>query len=1605
MSKESLNTGTYEIIQNRLNAQRQDLIKRINKLNDDRKQVFGGVDFSLIANERLSTDQNCRIKDIFALEDLCLVGYNTHLGLKTEINLSDVFALYLFKDNRFEPQSLSIITDETFEDEFKNLYKYYRHTRFTKFFKTNNYVYFIFQLSDNVSDIKAFKWLIKNNTLTFIDARSASEVKYPNQHEFTWTRATRDMQRTGTHPHVSLADKVFVEAIGGDITIKVEDNTKSGKGIYSEDVANKDQTLDDADIHYFDFHNIVIFKIKPFQEAERFFVYNHKEKRVARVDSIKHAAVLLPENQGLLYANGYALQTGDIKVIASEDKPVFFYKRIAASNGENFMYVFYDQTSNDYLLIPYNIIKQDIETPIICNGFTLFDDGKLVYFKSNEETKHHLAQIWQTPFNKEVVVSDDLRDNMLYKIGNKDLVRVMAECQELNVLLSKKDSFEGLYDDIVKHTTLILDSYYFLDKKETHQLNEPLLEIRKIAHAAINEFEKVQEIRKKTAESTQVVKEKYERLLADTNLVNYSTLQEYMETLANIRSLRGEIIGLKDLAYIDLSTIDVWEEQLAKRGNELSESCVSFLLQDNALLPYQEQINRTSESIQALTKTIEARDLEKNLDDLSVQLELLVDIVNNLKIEDASHSTQIIENISVIFAQINQERIAINNKKRELSGKELSADFKAQITLFDQAVINFLELSNTTEKCNDFLNKLTIQLEEMETKFVDFEEFLEIIANKREEVYNHFQNKRVQLTENRNKRTNALFQSAERILTGINNRVSSFQSEIEINGYFAADLMVERLRDIVKQLQDLNDANKSEEIQTLLRTAQQEAIRKLKDKQEIYADGENIIALGQYKFAVNKQKLDLTLVLRSNQYFYHLTGTDYYEAVNFETLDDYKEVWHQEFISENSQIKKYEYLAWEIFLKQSEITTESMNKKLIQEYMSAHFGEGLVKGVHDEDALQILTKLQQLNNQLGLLRYTPSERALAQLFWFFLDDQDKIFYDKQFEAVKLLKDTFVSTENFRYLNTQLSQKIKAFNDIFEGFDTTSAYFAAVYLKKEDRKHFVISQEAAQHYQNFLKNLKEKGKDLSFKQQIVELHPYPSACFDIVQNAFKTYLIEYKFSLSKAIIDEVTAFLITNQFDKKYIVNVSHISAIENLKSLSKEEKYTLDFYDFSARMHHYHEVIIPKFKVLQQLKKQWTDERRKSLKLETFQSQVMSSFVRNKLINDVYFPLIGANFSKQMGTMGDNKRTDRSGMLLLISPPGYGKTTLMEYMADRMGLVFMKINGPSIGHDITSTDPSEAKNAGARQELEKLNLAFEMGDNVMLYLDDIQHCNPEFLQKFISLADGQRKIEGIFNGDAKTYDLRSKRFCLVMAGNPYTESGDKFQIPDMLANRADTYNLGELSGSNTNLFDLSLIENSLMSNPYLVRLTQPNYKNLYALYESIENQDPNVTLDGNFSSNEIQDFRLTLEKIIQVRKTLLKVNSLYIQSAAMADDYRVEPNFKLQGSYRDMNKLVAKIQPILTDEEVQQIVLSHYQNESQTLTTGLEANMLKLKELMGIMTETEQLRWDDIKKTFMKNKTLKGLGENDRMAQVVALLSDFADGLNGIKDVLGKPKS
>ena len=447
----------------------------------------------------------------------------------------------------------------------------------------------------------------------------------------------------------------------------------------------------------------------------------------------------------------------------------------------------------------------------------------------------------------------------------------------------------------------------------------------------------------------------------------------------------------------------------------------------------------------------------------------------------------------------------------------------------------------------------------------------------------------------------------------------------------------------------------------------------------------------------------------------------------------------------------------------------------------------------------------------------------------------------------------------------------------------------------------------------------------------------------------------------------------------------------------REGRLALAVDDLPARFAAHREQFLPAWQQYQALRGEVAQRERAAMRLSEFKARPLSSFVRNRLINDVYLPVIGDNLAKQMGTVGENKRSDLMGLLMMISPPGYGKTTLMEYVAHRLGLVFMKVNGPALGHEVRSLDPAQAPDATSRQELEKLNLGLEMGSNVMLYVDDIQHTHPEFLQKFISLCDGTRRIEGVWRGKTRTYDMRGRKFAVVMAGNPYTESGEVFKIPDMLANRADIYNLGDVLGGMEEAFLLSYIENSLTSNPVLAPMATRDMADLYLLVEKARGKDVSTNaLKHGYSGAEVNEIVAVLQRLMQVRDVVYRVNQQYIASAAQADKYRVEPPFKLQGSYRNMNKLAEKISPVMNEAELQQLIGDHYLGESQLLTTGAEENLLKLAELRGVLSAEQQARWTQIKADFLRNKAM-GADDADVGGRMVAQLADIAGNLDALR--------
>jgi hypothetical protein len=315
---------------------------------------------------------------------------------------------------------------------------------------------------------------------------------------------------------------------------------------------------------------------------------------------------------------------------------------------------------------------------------------------------------------------------------------------------------------------------------------------------------------------------------------------------------------------------------------------------------------------------------------------------------------------------------------------------------------------------------------------------------------------------------------------------------------------------------------------------------------------------------------------------------------------------------------------------------------------------------------------------------------------------------------------------------------------------------------------------------------------------------------------------------------------------------------------------------------------------------------------------------------------------------------------------------------------------------VRSLDPAEAPNATARQEVEKINLALEMGNNVLLYLDDIQHTGSELLQKFISLCDAQRKIEGVWKGKTRTYDLRGKRFCICMAGNPYTESGERFEIPDMLANRADTFNLGDILAGKDDLFALSYLENALTSNPVLAPLAARDPEDVHKLVRLAQGEEiPADQLAHGYSALEISEITGVLRHMTKIQQVLLRVNQQYILSASQDDAYRTEPRFQLQGSYRNMNKLAEKVVPVMNESELELLIDDHYAGEAQTLTTGAEHNLLKLAELRGRMTPKQAERWAEIKRGFARVQLL-GATDGDPVARVTGQLSLLSERMGDI---------
>ncbi|MFI9595697.1 DNA repair ATPase [Nonomuraea sp. NPDC052265] len=1586
MSTTELEAGTYEVLRNRLQAQAKALAVAAEEINGQRLRVFGGAELRLLGTERIRTENNCVPRDIVSLGEVMLFGYNVFIGLKPETTVADVFAVHRFTRDgdafTFETGKLETLEEPAFRKDFAELYRYYKETRLQQLRRVEGKLLAVFRTGP--ADTRVLRWAVSNGGVPrYLDNRGERDHVFPPSHDFEWTPTTRDDHVLGRHPHISIEGEVFVETIGGDLTIKVENNTETGAGVYSEPVTERLQSLADADVEYARVGPLVLMRIRPYKEPDwRHLVFNTRTKAVTRLDGIGQSCQRLPEDQGLIFPGGYYLATGISKTFDTDVTDLEFERVVRSPNGEDVLYVFHARGDGRSLLLPYNVIRKEVANPIVCHGYSLFDDGTMVVFRalSEEPTRVHPMQVWQTPYVSDTYAAGQpAGTGPLERIGNAELVRGISDCLSVARMVEEMAASEATFEALIAACTRAADSYHWLGE---HGLAAPLADVRATAEQVLDEYENVEQLTRQAADTLAAAAEETNHLVRQAAADTPATADAWVTTLAGLRRQQGRLVTLRDVRYLDLARLDELSAAVTAELAATGRRAVAFLEGPEAFTAYHAAVDRLAADAAAIATVAEAAPVADRLAEQAEGLEVVTEVVGSLEIADATVRTSILGRIAEVLAGVNRARAVLDWRRRELLGSEGRAAFAAEFALFGQAVSGALAMADTPDKCDEQLGRLMLQVENLEARFGEFDDFAAQLAGKRDEVYEAFSARKQTQLDGLARRADRVFASAERILGSVTRRLTSLGSMDEVNTYFATDPMVGRIRTAAAELRSLGDAVRAEELDGRVKAAQQEAGRALRDRLDLFTDGGETLRLGRHHFAVNTQPIDLTLVPHDGDMHFAITGTDYRAPVPA-SFADTRPFWDQLLVSETPEMYRAEHLAASLL---ESVRPGASLADLVRQAAEQRYDEGYERGVHDHDAILVLESLVRLREGAGLLRYPPEARAAAQLFWAFgTDEVSRKTLTTRAASLVRARAVFGHTPALEALAAELATRITASSFGRDAGEGTAA-LAGEYLVEElgaTPFGFVTGKAARDLLDGFRQTLgparvrefEEELAALPLPERLQLAHAWIGAYREgpEVAEAVAVHLCEVPRHDSGAAVEETVEGLLgahPRVQDRRLRVRIDEL--LTRARAFRRER--------------------VPAYRAYQRRRNELIEQERRRLRLEEYRPKVMSAFVRNRLLDEVYLPLIGDNLAKQLGAAGAGKRTDQMGLLLLISPPGYGKTTLMEYVASRLGLVFVKVNGPALGHGVTSLDPAEAPDATARQEVEKISFALETGNNTLLYLDDIQHTSPELLQKFISLCDAQRRIEGVWNGRTRTYDLRGKRFAVCMAGNPYTESGQRFRIPDMLANRADVWNLGDVLSGRDELFALSYVDNALTSNPVLAPLSGRDGADVELLVR-LAKGDPAVRPDQlrhPYGKAELDQMLGVLGKLVRVQEVVLANNAAYIASASQAEASRTEPPYRLQGSYRNMNKLAERIVPAMNDDELEAVIDDHYLGEAQTLTQDAEANLLKLAELRGRLTPAQAARWAEIKAAFLRARALGGDGD-DPMTRAVGALGLLAD--------------
>jgi len=209
-----------------------------------------------------------------------------------------------------------------------------------------------------------------------------------------------------------------------------------------------------------------------------------------------------------------------------------------------------------------------------------------------------------------------------------------------------------------------------------------------------------------------------------------------------------------------------------------------------------------------------------------------------------------------------------------------------------------------------------------------------------------------------------------------------------------------------------------------------------------------------------------------------------------------------------------------------------------------------------------------------------------------------------------------------------------------------------------------------------------------------------------------------------------------------------------------------------------------------------------------------SSFYDNNTITiyDEAYPFVDISVNKYL----DNYRSSLASVLLLIGPPGTGKTKFIKYMVQKYASEWKTRTNISITDKNNESFQIMYSNSQRAYDHDELFMAFIDNDCQLLILEDIDfnlspriEGNNYFMHKLLNASDGllnigskkiiittnihgEQKIDNALLRPGRTFDiLRTRNLTLDEAKN----LSEKLEIPFILESESNTFSLAEIYNS------------------------------------------------------------------------------------------------------------------------------------------------------------------------------------------------------------------